>query len=78
MDMNYVYRLNKACWEKVNAEDYQDEDDENRTIDLVNITQALLAYDGMRETEADEKTFGEFTRRFNTKMEELENLLKGD
>lgn len=72
MDMKTVKELNKVYEAKMIEEDYM----VNETMDIYIATKTLMDYEVMVGSEADILTYGEFTRRFNSAMEELQGLIK--
>lgn len=72
MDMEKVKELNQIYNLKMIEENYTND----KTIDICICTEALINLEKMIGSEADTLTFGEFTRRFNLTMEELQGLIK--
>jgi len=72
MDMLKVKEINKSYMLKVKEENYEND----VTMDICNASSALIYLEPLVGSDADKDTFGEFTRRFNDRMRELEELLK--
>lgn len=52
-----------------------EECDDERVLDILAATSEVLEYYKLIDTEADRLTFGEFTRRYEKAMKELEELV---
>lgn len=52
-----------------------EECDDDRVLDILAVTSDALEYYKLINTEADKLTFGEFTRRYEKAIKELEELV---
>ena len=72
MDMKTVKELNKVYEAKMIEEGFMVDE----TVDIYIATNTLMDFEVLVGSEADNLTYGEFTRRFNSAMEELQGLIK--
>ena len=72
MDMKTVKELNKVYEAKMIEEGFMVDE----TVGIYIATNTLLDFEVLVGSEADNLTYGEFTRRFNSAMEELQGLIK--
>ena len=72
MDMLKVEELKNIYTIKALEENYEN----MKTIDILITTKELIRYNEIKGTTTDELTFGEFTRRFERAMKDLETLLE--
>jgi len=71
MDMVKVKEIEETYRLKAEEENY----DNNKTVDILMIASEVIELKPLIGTEADILTWGEFTRRFNNCMKELEALI---
>ena len=71
MNIITVNKINKQYKAKAKEENYE----VNNTIDICIASSDVLAAESLIGTEADTLAFGEFTRRFNSAMINLEQLI---
>ena len=72
MDMKTVKELNKVYEAKMIEEGFMVDE----TVGIYIATNTLMDFEVLVGSEADNLTYGEFTRRFNSAMEELQGLIK--
>ena len=70
--MKTVKELNKVYEAKMIEEGFMVDE----TVDIYIATNTLMDFEVLVGSEADNLTYGEFTRRFNSAMEELQGLIK--
>ena len=70
--MKTVKELNKVYEAKMIEEGFMVDE----TVGIYIATNTLLDFEVLVGSEADNLTYGEFTRRFNSAMEELQGLIK--
>ena len=71
MDMVKVKEIRETYMLKAKEEDYSSE----RTVDIAIAANDAVTWEPLVGTEADTLTWGEFTRRFEKAMTELEALI---
>jgi len=71
MDMIKVKEIHEVYTRKAKEENY----DNNETLDIVIAANDAIQAESLVGTEADTLTWGEFTRRFEKAMKELEALI---
>lgn len=74
MDITQVREINKVYMEKIEEEDFEN----SLSVDIFNASTEIINVEPLMGSELDILSVGEYTRRYNSKMRELVELLKMD